>query len=802
MSSKNPQQVVLTQTTFPAEIPVISILERPAFPGMIIPLLLSEPHKEKVIEYATAHSARVIGLILRKDEIPSKESSYEDGMFSIGTAGRLIKPEDKDDGPTLVDLQKRFKVQSFRTIKESQITLAKVEYYDPSPLPVENDTIKAYLTAITSKIKELIKLNPLFSEEIRFFISRYGMREPEHLCDLVTIMLGSANPLELQEILETFDLEKRCEKVLRLIQKEIEISAVKEKINKQIEDTVSKQQRRFFLQEQLKYIKKELGLEKDEKTSELEKFKKLAKSLALSEEASKIVEEELEKLSYYDPRSSEYGVSRNYLQWICNLPWGIESKDVLEIDKVRKVLNHQHYGLEEVKERILEFVAIQKLKEETKGSIICFVGPPGVGKTTLGISIANALERKQYNFSLGGVRDEAEIKGHRRTYIGAMPGKIIQALKYTGTLNPVIILDEIDKMASGYRGDPSSSLLEILDPEQNKQFLDHYMDIHFDLSKVLFICTANQLDTIPGALLDRMEIVRLSGYLLEEKLEIAKKHLIPKLFTECGLDSKSIVLAKPALEGIISGYARESGVRTLQRQIQKIFRKIALKRAEGKDSQKIEFADENSLKEYLGLETFKPESLYESPQPGVISGLAWTSIGGTTMYIESILVGRMEGENSGTIKITGQMGSVMQESAQIAYSYVRSICPKLSIHTSFFQKGMIHLHVPEGATPKDGPSAGITMALSLVSLALEQSVPHHIAMTGELTVTGKVLPIGGVREKIIAAKRANKKIVLLPSENKRDFEELPVHVKKNIKVIFVNTFFDVLLHTLKKKIVC
>jgi len=536
----------------------------------------------------------------------------------------------------------------------------------------------------------------------------------------------------------------------------------------------------------LKEIKKELGLEKDEKTSEIEKFEERIKKLKLSEEALKRFDEEIEKLKVLEPHSAEYGVSRNYLDWLTSLPWGLFSEDNYDIHKAKKILDRDHYGLQDIKDRILEFISAGKKKGNITGSIICFVGPPGVGKTSIGKSVAAALNRKFYRFSLGGMRDEAEIKGHRRTYIGAMPGKIIQSLKVVETSNPVIMLDEIDKIGASFQGDPASALLEVLDPEQNSQFLDHYLDVRYDLSNVLFIATANQLDTIPLPLMDRMEIMHLSGYILEEKLEIAKRFLIPKQIKEHGLLKNEVKIDTASLKKIIDGYAREAGVRSLENNIKKIMRKSTRQIIEG-TAASIMVTPEN-LEEFLGKPRFTDESLYKKPIPGVVMGLAWTSMGGATLYIEATAI---PSKTKGFTQ-TGQLGNVMKESTEIAYSYIRSRVKQFGIDPDFFENHFIHLHVPAGATPKDGPSAGITMATALYSLAKNKPIKKSVAMTGELTITGRVLPIGGVKEKTIAAKRAAVKTIIYPIENKKDFDELPAHIKKGMDAHFVTYFEEVL----------
>jgi ATP-dependent Lon protease len=656
-------------------------------------------------------------------------------------------------------------------------------HFDTQDRP--NLEMKAYLLSISSELKALLQLNPLFKEQINLVVSQLNYEAPGLTMDVIASLL-TANTESLQELLETFDLFERANLLLRLIKEELEVAKIQQKIQTQIEEQVNKQQKEFFLREQLRAIKKELGLEKEEGETEIEKIEKKLGGKQLSEEAQKVVSEELEKLKMLNSQSPEFAVTRNYLELIADLPWGVFSEDNKNIVKARRILDRDHYGLLDVKELILEFLSAVIKRGSIGGSIICLVGPPGVGKTSIGQSIAEALGRQFFRFSVGGMRDEAEIKGHRRTYIGAMPGKIIQALKRVGTSNPLVMLDEIDKIGNSFQGDPASALLEVLDSAQNHAFLDHYLDIPYDLSKVLFITTANQLDTIPPPLLDRMEVINLSGYILEEKVQIAKKYLIPRQLTEHGFKSGDVKFSDKAIALIADKYAREAGVRNLEKQIRKIIRKVTMVSAEtGQTSFKIGLKE---VETNLGKPIFTTEKLYPEPIPGVVLGLAYTAYGGATLYIEASAI-----KSSGNgLKQTGQLGSVMQESSEIAYSYLRSQLSKLPKPNEFFNNNFIHLHVPAGATPKDGPSAGITMALALYSLAIGKPVKKGIAMTGELTLTGKVLPIGGVKEKTIAARRVGIKELILPIDNMKDFEELPEYIKEGIKVHYADYFYDVL----------
>lgn len=776
------KHLILPSEILPEIIPIIPISHRPIFPGMMVPLVLTGDTMLNTARAIAESEHKIGGVVLIQNQREGMVTS--DDLFKVGVTIKVLKiaPIDENTIQVMVNALKRFTLAQVMT--EQPIIRWKVDhYYEPEHEPT--DEMKAYSAAILSSVKELIKSNSLFQEELKLFLNRFSLEDPGKLADFVA-SLTSAEPAEVQDILETFDVKARVEKVLLLLKKELELSKLQKKISQQIEERIAKNQKEFFLREQLKEIKKELGLEKDEKTSEIEKFEERVKKLKLSEEALKRFNEELEKLKVLEPHSAEYGVSRNYLDWLTSLPWGIYSEDNYDIHKAKKILDRDHYGLQDIKDRILEFISAGKKKGSITGSIICFVGPPGVGKTSIGKSVAAALNRKFYRFSLGGMRDEAEIKGHRRTYIGAMPGKIIQSLKVVETSNPVIMLDEIDKIGASFQGDPASALLEVLDPEQNSQFLDHYLDVRYDLSNILFIATANQLDTIPLPLMDRMEIMHLSGYILEEKLEIAKRYLIPKQLKEHGLYKNEVKIDTAALKNIIDGYAREAGVRSLENNIKKIMRKATRQIIEGTTST-VTVTTQN-LEEFLGKPRFTDESLYKKPIPGVVMGLAWTSLGGATLYIEATAI---PSKTKGFTQ-TGQLGNVMKESTEIAYSYIRSKVKQFGIDPNFFENHFIHLHVPAGATPKDGPSAGITMATALYSLAKNKPIKKSVAMTGELTITGRVLPIGGVKEKTLAAKRAKVKTIIYPAENKKDFDELPEHIKKGIDARFVSYFEEVL----------
>ncbi len=773
------ESMILARDMLPDTLPIIPLRPRPAFPAILIPLSISGSEKADIIRHAVDSETKTIGLVLVKDV---DGNDAPDNLHQVGVAGKIVKVINSEDDniQVLVNCLERFTIDELRSTEHGL-------YGDITYHIEENDTqikeLKAYSLAIISTLKELVQINPLYSEEIKIFLGRSSMDDPGRLADFAA-NLTSADGQELQQVLATIDVRQRIEQVLVLLKKELEVSRIQSKISKQIEKNISEQQRQFFLKEQLKTIKKELGLEKEGKTSEIEKFQERLKELTLNDEAQKAVDEELEKLQLIEPSSPEYNVSRNYLDWLTILPWGKDTADSYDIAKARRALDRDHFGLDDVKERILEFIAVGQMKGEISGSILCLVGPPGTGKTSIGKSVAAALKRNFFRFSLGGMRDEAEIKGHRRTYIGAMPGKFIQAMKQAGSTNPVLMLDEIDKIGASFHGDPASALLEVLDPEQNNAFRDHYLDVPFDLSNVLFIATANQLDSIPAPLLDRMEIIRLSGYIMAEKVEIARRYLIPKALESHGLDKSHITIRKDALELIIDSYAREAGVRGLENRIKKIMRKAAMEFASGR-SDKISIKKKN-VPDYLGKAVFSNDELFKNI-PGVVTGLAWTSMGGVTLQIEATAI---PAPNKG-FKQTGQLGNVMVESSEIAYSYVMGHFAQYELPDDFFDKHLIHLHVPAGATPKDGPSAGITMATALLSMISKRAVCNKLGMTGELSLTGQVLPIGGLKEKTIAAKRNGLKILIFPEGNRKDFDELPDHLKDGLEVHFAKTYQDV-----------
>lgn len=711
-------------------------------------------------------------------------------------------------------------------LRDYPVSLVNVDNITEEPYDKNSPVLRAVTSEIVSVFREVANLNHLFRDQISTFTLTQSAGnvhdEPAKLADFAAAV-SAGEVRELQDCLETMNVEERLSKALMVLKKELMNAQLQSKISKDVESKIQKRQREYWLMEQMKGIRRELGIESDGKDKMVEKFKEKANKLAMPEAVKKVFEEELNKLAHLEPAASEFNVTRNYLDWLTQIPWGQQSAENFGIKNAMTVLDEDHHGLKDVKDRILEFIAVGKLRGTVEGKILCFVGPPGVGKTSIGKSIARALNRQYYRFSVGGLTDVAEIKGHRRTYVGALPGRIIQALKKCQTENPLILIDEVDKIGRGHQGDPSSALLELLDPEQNGSFLDHYMDVPVDLSKVLFVCTANMTDTIPRPLLDRMELIELSGYVADEKMAIAERFLAPAAKELSGLKNADVALKKEAIEELINKYCRESGVRNLKKQIEKVFRKSALNiirdlgeevfpeekalTSEGKAAQEeskkdetdVKYTSENidkettpkprqplevpdsvsvridreNLKDFVGPPVFRSDRLYETTPPGVAMGLAWTSMGGAALYVESILESVLNAASRPGLERTGNLKMVMKESAIIAYSFAKSVLAKQFPENKFFDKAKVHLHCPEGAVQKDGPSAGITMATSLLSLALDKPLEPTIAMTGELTVTGKVLRIGGLREKTVAARRAGAKTIIFPADNTSDWLELP-----------------------------
>lgn len=771
--------LVLPAQRLPDKLYIIPINNRPFFPAQVLPVIVNEHPWGRTLKRVdnTEHKCLAVFFV---DNPPDEHGEFD--LDSLPEHGTLVRVHhvSEEGGKLQFVAQGLTRVRIRGWLSRRGPYLAEVEYPQPPAYP--RDEVKAYGMALINAIKELLPLNPLYSEELKNYLNRFSPNEPSPLTDFAAA-LTTASGQELQEVLDTVPMLKRMEKVLPLLRKEVEVGRLQKELSAEVNKQIGERQREFFLKEQLKLIQQELGISKDDKSADREEFLARLEGKTLPAPAQKRIDEELNKLSILEAGSPEYAVTRNYLDWATALPWGIHGEDKLDLGRARKVLDKHHAGMDDIKERITEFLAVGAFKGEIAGSIVLLVGPPGVGKTSIGKSIAESLGRPFYRFSVGGMRDEAEIKGHRRTYIGAMPGKLVQALKEAEVMNPVIMLDEIDKMGTSYQGDPASALLETLDPEQNVEFLDHYLDLRLDLSKVLFVCTANTLDSIPGPLLDRMEVIRLSGYITEEKLAIAKRHLWPKQLEKAGVPKTRLSISDAALRAVIEGYAREAGVRQLEKQLGKLVRKSVVKLLEDPEA-KIRIGAKD-LEEALGMPVFRNERVLAGT--GVITGLAWTSMGGATLPIEATRVHTL---NRG-FKLTGQLGEVMKESAEIAYSYISSHLKQFGGDPSFFDQAFIHLHVPEGATPKDGPSAGVTMASALLSLARNQAPKKGVAMTGELTLTGQVLPIGGVREKVIAARRQKIHELILPEANRGSYEELPDYLKEGITVHFAKRYSDV-----------
>lgn len=776
--------LVVPSQRLPNKLYLIPINNRPFFPAQVMPVVVDEAPWAQTLERVADTPHHALSLFFIDDSL-SAERLSADGEIDperLPETGCAVKVHHavKENGKIQFIAQGLTRVRITQWLSRKPPYLVEVEY--PESPSDERDEVRAYAMALINAIKELLPLNPLYSEELKNYLNRFSPNQPSPLCDFAAT-LTSAKGAELQDILNTIPVLRRMEKVLVLLKTEIDVARLQGEISAEVNRTISKHQRTFFLKEQLKVIQQELGLSKDDRTADIEQFRARIADKTLPEAVSKKIEEELNKLSILETGSPEYAVTRNYLDWTTSIPWGVTHKDKLDIEHARKVLDRDHDGLDDVKQRILEFLALGAFKGTVSGSIILLVGPPGVGKTSIGHSIAESLGRPFYRFSVGGMRDEAEIKGHRRTYIGAMPGKFVQALKDVGVMNPVIMLDEIDKLGSSHQGDPASALLETLDPEQNSQFLDHYLDLRLDLSKVLFVCTANTLDSIPGPLIDRMDVIRLSGYISEEKLAIAKHHLWPRQLERAGLRKNQLRITDKALRNLIEGYAREAGVRNLEKQLAKIVRKSIMRLLQDRE-QKITVKPENLL-ELLGSAPFRKEKMLKGV--GIITGLAWTSMGGATLPIEAT---RIHTLNRG-FKLTGKLGEVMRESAEIAYSYICANLKTFKADTRFFDEAFVHMHVPEGATPKDGPSAGVTMASALLSLARNQAPRPGLAMTGEITLTGQVLPVGGIREKVIAARRQSIFELIVPEANRGDYEELPAYLKDGMQIHFANHFPDV-----------
>ncbi len=767
----------------PEELPVIPIREAVLYPKMVLPLIVTQEPIIKLIDAALLAN-KIIGVVALKSK-EAGEVKPED-LFSVGCAAFILKMIKMPDNSL------RLLIQGVARIRITEIT-QQDPYLRAKCVPLqdqmeETPDLQALLFSIKCVFQKVVEFSPHLPAELA--IMAMNLDDASALADLVASTLN-ISLADKQAILETLNIKERLEKVNLLLNKELSVLELSSKIQSQVREGIDKSQREYFLREQLKAIQKELG-ERDERQIEIEELRRRLQEAKLPPEAMKEAERELDRLAKMPPAAAEYTVSRTYLEWLIELPWSVSTQDNLEIAQAEKVLNEDHYNLEKVKKRILEYLSVRKLKTDMKGPILCFVGPPGTGKTSVGKSIARALGRKFVRMSLGGVRDEAEIRGHRRTYVGALPGRIIQGIRKAGSNNPVFMLDEIDKLGMDFRGDPSAALLEVLDPEQNYAFSDHYLDVPFDLSKVMFITTANILDPIPAPLRDRMEVLDLPGYTEEEKLKIAQNYLVPKQIEAHGLTEKNIQFTKKALRRIILEYTREAGVRNLEREISAICRGVARQAAEGQ--QELNIIDEDKVSTYLGPVKFFSEIAERTADPGVAIGLAWTPTGGDILFIEAT---RMKGKKGFTL--TGQLGEVMKESAQAALSYIRARAKELNVPENFFDNSDIHIHVPAGAIPKDGPSAGITIFTALTSLLSGRPVRSDVAMTGEITLRGLVLPVGGIKEKVLAARRAGITTVILPKKNEKDLEDIPEEIKRELKFHFVQRMAEVIPLALQEK---
>ncbi|GAV85104.1 AAA domain-containing protein/LON domain-containing protein/Lon_C domain-containing protein [Cephalotus follicularis] len=856
---------------------------RPLFPGFYMPIYVKDPKLLAALQESRKRQAPYAGAFLLKD-VAETNSNHVSGsdteksvselkgkelfnrLHEVGTLAQITSIQ----GDQVVLIGHR-RLRITEMVSKDPLTV-KVDHLKDKHYDKDDDVIKATSFEVISTLRDVLKTSSLWRDHVQTYTQHIGDFNFPRLADFGAAISG-ANKLQCQQVLEELDVHKRLQLTLELVKKEMEISKIQESIAKAIEEKISGEQRRYLLNEQLKAIKKELGLEADDKTALSAKFRERLEPNRekCPPHVLQVIEEELTKLQLLEASSSEFNVTRNYLDWLTALPWGNYSDENFDVIRAQKILDEDHYGLTDVKERILEFIAVGKLRGISQGKIICLSGPPGVGKTSIGRSVARALNRKFFRFSVGGLSDVAEIKGHRRTYIGAMPGKMVQCLKNVGTANPLVLIDEIDKLGRGHAGDPASALLELLDPEQNANFLDHYLDVPIDLSKVLFVCTANVIDNIPNPLLDRMEVIAIAGYITDEKMHIARDYLEKATREACGIKPEQVEVTNAAFLALIENYCREAGVRNLQKHIEKIYRKIALQlvrqgeliesavsgeevepnRAQVEpvkckttmeaeivedsshkqfigtpieadtvqtddqiqcpagqtsdmkdmvEAEKIQesektrvvekvLVDVSNLTDFVGKPVFHAERIYDQTPVGVVMGLAWTAMGGSTLYIETTQVEQVEGK--GALHATGQLGDVMKESTQIAHTVARAILIEKEPDNPFFANSKIHLHVPAGATPKDGPSAGCTMITSMLSLALKKSVKKDLAMTGEVTLTGKILPIGGVKEKTIAARRSEVKTIIFPSANRRDFDELAANVKEGLDVHFVDDYNEI-----------
>ena len=769
--------------TLPETLPLMSVRDIVIFNDMLLPLFVGREKSVRAVEEAVAKNGYLF-LATQKD--PGIENPEQDQIFSVGTVSRILRMLKLPDGSVKALVQGIAKARIVKYVSKRSLYRVKIEIIEEEPVKEINLEIEALMRNVREHSEKILALRGEMTSDVGTILE--SIDDPGKLADLVASNLRLKID-ESQILLELIDPVERLKKVNDLLSREVELSSMQVKIQSDVKDEISKSQRDYFLREQMRAIHRELG-ESDDKAQEIEDYKRKIKSARMSKEAEKEALKQLKRMEQMHPDSAEASVVRTYLDWLVDLPWSKSTKDIFDIKRAKKVLNKDHFALDKVKDSILEYLSVRQLNPRMKGPILCFVGPPGVGKTSLGQAIARAMKRKFVRISLGGIRDEAEIRGHRRTYIGSMPGRILHGLKQSGANNPVFMMDEIDKLGSDFRGDPSSALLEALDPEQNSAFSDHYVNLPFDLSKVMFILTANLTDTIPSALLDRMEVIPLTGYTEEEKTIIAQRHLIPRQIMEHGLKAKPISITSGALLQIITEYTSEAGLRNLEREIGTLCRKVARKIAEG-DRGHFRIT-KNNLHKYLGVPKYFPEMDQESSQVGLSTGLAWTQVGGEVLYVEASLIG-----GKGELIITGQLGDVMQESARAALSYARANLASLGVKKNIFDNMDVHIHVPAGAIPKDGPSAGIAIATALISALTNKPVNKNVAMTGEITLRGRVLPVGGLKEKALGALRAGITTIIIPEKNRRDLAEIPSNVKQKISFVPVKNMDRVLSLAIK-----
>lgn len=766
-------------TAVPQPLPILPVRDVVLFPEIVTPVMVGRESSKRLIDEALV-GEKLIGVVALKDAQVSEPSP--DDLNRVGTLARIVQMFKFPDGTMRIVVEgiSRFEIEA--VVSTTPYFRAVVKIVEPEP--ASGKKVPALIKGVLSTFQKMVELAPYIPDQL--FAAAINISEPDNLADFTASNINISTE-ERQELLETFDVEERLTKLLRILNRELRILEMGSEIQKEVESELEAGQREFWLRKQLEAIRRELG-ETAEESIEIDEFRKRLAELDLPDEARKEGERELSRLERIPPASPEHSVIRTYLDWLLNFPWGTRTEDNLDVRGAEAILNDDHFDLEKVKERILEYLAVRKLKKDMRGPVLCFVGPPGVGKTSLGKSIARALGRNFVRMSLGGVRDEAEIRGHRRTYIGAMPGRIIQAIRRAGTINPVIMLDELDKLGTDFRGDPAAALLEVLDPEQNSSFRDHYFDVPADLSQVMFIGTANILDTVPPTLRDRLEVIEIPGYTEPQKIEIAKGFLIPKQLAEHGLKPSNLIVSDEALSAVIDGYTREAGVRNLERQIATIARKAALRIASGRRKVRVE---RKHLKTYLGAPKFSKTVAEEEDAVGVVPGLAVTQSGGEILFVECRIV-----PGKGSLTLTGQLGDVMQESARAAVTLARGYRKDLAIPEDWWDKFDVHIHVPAGAVPKDGPSAGVTMVTALISAITETPVRRDVGMTGEITLRGRVLQVGGVKEKLLAAVRGGLKVVVLPRGNEADLDEVPDFVKKSLKIRFVDAVDEVIAEAL------